>query len=137
MKLFKFFVNLFLFAPLLANADGELPKPQVLELWPFELVIDGHELSWSAEEAAVSLKRKQIKYFNEKDSPFAKKGIKAELGFYEPGIKISIDPKIIYTKTLNGKDCAMTNGVMHVKHSGEIQLAKELTILEAVYLFKR
>ena len=106
----------------------EAPKPQVLELWPFDLKVDGHNVAWTALLPGAALKKKQIHYFNEKDSPFARKGVKADLGFYEPGISISIEQKTETAKLLNGKDCIITTGaVLHVKHVAEIQLAKELS----------
>ena len=123
------FLALALLLPCAAKAElCELPKPQVLELWNFDVVVDEHKVSWEAVESAADLLRRQVKYFNEKDSPFAKHGVKAQLGFYFPNVSLEIEPKRQIVKTLAGRDCQATVGmVLRIKHDGIISLPKELT----------
>ena len=118
-----------LLLPCAAKAElCELPKPQVLELWNFDVVVEEHKVSWEAVESAADLLRRQVKYFNEKDSPFAKHGVKAQLGFYFPNVSLEFEPKRQIVKTLAGRDCQATVGmVLHIKHDGIISLPKELT----------
>lgn len=104
-----------------------LAPPQEIQQWAFKINLQATEPTWSADKAAKDLLRMQSQYFSNKSSPFMRAVIAPTLSFYNPGISMTIDPRVTYSRTLAGKTCAAVVGVtLNIKHAPNVMLAKEL-----------
>lgn len=109
------------------HSTCDAPFKQNIEQWPFEIVLQEKPLTWSAHKSANALFRVQGQYFSSKTSPFLNgSGIPA-LSFYQPGISMEVEPRVSYSKTVDGRSCVTVVGAsIKIIHEGNVELAKEL-----------
>lgn len=109
------------------HSTCDVPFKQDIKKWPFDLVLEERPLTWSAKKSANELFRAQGQYFASKTSPFLNgSGIPA-LGFYQPGISLEVEPRVSYSRTVDGRSCmTIVGATIKVIHAGNIELAKEL-----------
>lgn len=105
----------------------QLPTSPQINSWSFDVELASTPPVWSARRTAEEIFKAQTKYLSAKSSPFAKSSIPSELGFYDPNIAYSVQPKINYGQTIGGYQCAQIIGAkLVIKQVPEIYLPREL-----------